>query len=161
MSRSLASTASKGDDPHAGPAGLSVGDRFSKDLRFSAESIRQFAAFVGDGNPLHHDETAAASSSFGRLIASGTQTFAMMLAAVPDYLSPWHPNLGLEASVRMLRPMRADDCARAEWEITDIANVPKLKGWIVTVQGRLVRDDGVVALKATSKSLIYWPGAGA
>jgi hypothetical protein len=31
------------------------------------------------------------------------------------------------------------------------------KGWIVTVSGRLVRDDGVVALTATSKSLVYWP----
>jgi acyl dehydratase len=140
------------------PKGMRIGDRFSKQVDFTEDSIRQFASLVGDSNPLHHDEAAAAASSFGRLIASGTQTFSMMVAAVPDYLGRWRPNVGLEASVRMLRPVRAGDSAQIEWEVTDIAEQPKLKGWIVTVSGRLVRNDGVIALTATSKSLVYWPG---
>jgi acyl dehydratase len=139
------------------PKGLRVGDRFFKDVVFTEDSIRQFASFVGDTNPLHHDPAAAAASPFGRIIASGTQTFSTMLATVPDYLAAWHPNVGLEASVRLLRPIRAGDSARIEWQVTDIADAPKLKGWIVTVSGRLVRSDGVVALTATSKSLVYWP----
>jgi 3-hydroxybutyryl-CoA dehydratase len=143
------------------PEGMRIGDAFSKDVAFSEESIRQFASYVGDTNPLHHDPAAAAASSFGRLIASGTQTFSMMVAVVPDYLRRWQPNVGLEASVRMLRPVRAGDRARVEWEVTEIADTPKLKGWIVTISGRLVRDDSVVALTAISKSLVYWPGAGA
>jgi 3-hydroxybutyryl-CoA dehydratase len=136
---------------------MRMGDRFGKEVAFTEDSIRQFATYIGDSNPLHHDRAAAAASSFGRLIASGIQTFSMMLAAVPDYLRPWQPNVGLEASVQLLRPVRAGDRARVEWEVTDIADTPKLKGWIVTVSGRLVRDDGVVALTATSKSLVYWP----
>jgi acyl dehydratase len=128
-------------------------------VAFTEDSIRQFATYVGDSNPLHHDQAAAAASPFGRLIASGTQTLSMMLAALPDYLRRWQPNVGLEASVRLLRPVHAGDCARIEWEVTDIADTPKLKGWIVAVSGRLVRDDGVVALTATSKSLVYWPDA--
>ena len=143
------------------PEGMRIGDAFSKDVAFTEESIRQFASFVGDTNPLHHDPVAAAASPFGRLIASGTQTFSMMLAVVPDYLRRWQPNVGLEASVRLLRPVRAGDRAHIEWEVTEIADTPKLKGWIVTISGRLVRDDGVVALTAISKSLVYWPGAGA
>jgi acyl dehydratase len=63
----------------------------------------------------------------------------------------------LDASVRLLRPVHAGDRARVEWEVTDIADAPKLKGWIVTVSGRLTREDGVVALTGVSKSLIYWP----
>ncbi len=136
---------------------MRIGDRFTKDVAFTEESIRQFATYVGDSNPLHHDRAAAAASSFGRLIASGTQTLSMMLAAVPDYLRLWQPNVGLEASVRLLRPVGAGDRAHIEWEVTDIADTPKLKGWIVTVSGRLVRNDGVVALTAISKSLVYWP----
>jgi acyl dehydratase len=139
------------------PKGMRIGDRFSRDADFTEESIRRFASIVGDTNPLHHDAAAAAASPFGRLIASGTQTFSMMLAAVPDYLAAWHPNVGLEASVRLLRPIRAGDRAQIEWEITDIADTPKLRGWIVAVSGRLVRNDGVIALTATSKSLVYWP----
>jgi 3-hydroxybutyryl-CoA dehydratase len=141
------------------PEGMRVGERFAKDVAFTEESIRQFASHVGDTNPLHHDRAAAAASPFGGIIASGTHTSAMMLAAVPDYLRAWQPNVGLEASVRMLRPVRAGDRARIEWEVTDIADTPKLKGWIVTLTGRLVRDDGVVAVTAVSKSLVYWPGA--
>jgi 3-hydroxybutyryl-CoA dehydratase len=136
---------------------MRLGDRFTKEVAFTEESIREFATYVGDSNPLHHDQAVAAASSFGRLIASGIQTFSMMLAAVPDYLRPWQPNVGLEASVRLLRPVRAGDRAHVEWEVTDIADTPKLKGWIITVNGRLVRDDGVLALTATSKSLVYWP----
>lgn len=136
---------------------MRIGDRFTKEVAFTEESIREFATYVGDSNPLHHDQAVAAASSFGRLIASGIQTFSMMLAAVPDYLRPWQPNVGLEASVRLLRPVRAGDRAHIEWEVTDIADTPKLKGWIITVNGRLVRDDGVLALTAISKSLVYWP----
>src|SRR2546430_10529855 len=98
------------------PEGMRIGDRFAKEMAFTEDSIRQFATYVGDSNPLHHDQVAAAASSFGRLIASGAQTFAMMLAAVPDYLRPWQPNVGLEASVRLLRPGRARDRAHIRWE---------------------------------------------
>jgi 3-hydroxybutyryl-CoA dehydratase len=138
---------------------MRLGDRFNKEVAFTEDSIRQFATYVGDSNPLHHDQARAAASSFGGLIASGTQTFSMMLAAVPDYLRPWQPNVGLEASVRLLRPVRAGDRAHIEWEVTDISDTRKLKGWVVTVSGRLVRHDGVIALTATSKSLVYWPNA--
>jgi len=136
---------------------MQIGDRFKRDVGFTEESIRHFASLVGDSNPLHHDRAVAEASPFGRIIASGTQTFGMMLAAVPDYLKPWQPNVGLEAAVRLRQPVRAGDRARIEWEVTEIAEAPKLKGWIVTISGRLLRDDGVVALTATSKSLVYWP----
>jgi acyl dehydratase len=141
----------------AGPVNLSVGDRFSKHFAFSKDSIRRFAALVGDTNPLHHDEAAAGGAPFGTIVASGTQSMAMMLAVVPDHFKDHGLNLGLEASVRMLRPIRAGDGAHAEWEIVEITNTPKLKGWIVTANGRLVREDGVVVMTAMSKTLIYWP----
>ena len=142
---------------HNAPDGMHIGDRFAKEVVFTAEAIRAFASSIGDTNPLHHDEVAAAASPFGRIIASGAHSFSLMLGAVPDYLKAWTPNVGLEASVRLLRPVRAGDRARAEWEVTEITDAPKLKGWIVTVSGRLTRDDGVVALTAVSKSLVYWP----
>jgi len=138
---------------------MRIGDRFAKEIVFTADAIRAFASSIGDTNPLHHDEAAAAASPFGRIIASGAHSFSLMLAAVPDYLKAWTPNVGLEASVRLLRPVHAGDRAQAEWEVTEITDAPKLKGWVVTVSGRLTRDDGVVALTAVSKSLVYWPTA--
>jgi acyl dehydratase len=61
--------------------------------------------------------------------------------------------------LRLLGPVRAGDRARVEWEVADIADTQKLKGWVVTISGRLVRDDGVVALTSISKSLVYSPDA--
>ena len=139
------------------PEGMRIGDRFAKEVAFTADAIRAFASSIGDTNPLHHDEAVATASPFGRIIASGTHSFSLMLGAVPDYLKAWSPNVGLEASVRLLRPVHAGDRAKAEWEVTEITDTPKLKGWIVTMSGRLTRDDGVVALTAVSKSLVYWP----
>jgi 3-hydroxybutyryl-CoA dehydratase len=141
------------------PEGMHIGDRFAKEVAFTAEAIRAFASSIGDNNPLHHDEAVAAASPFGRIIASGTHSFSLMLGAVPDYLKAWSPNVGLEASVRLLRPLHAGDRARAEWEVTEITDTPKLKGWIVTMSGRLTRDDNVVALTSICKSLVYWPSA--
>ena len=156
----MVSTEGRSSKSNSGPAGMQVGDCFAKDIAFTEDSIRQFASFVGDTNPLHQDAAAAAGSPFGRIIASGTQSFSMMLGAVPQYLMRWQPNVGLDASVRLRRPVRAGDRARAEWEIISIADAPKLKGWIVSFRGRLVRDDGVVALTAETKSLVYWSSAG-
>jgi acyl dehydratase len=131
-----------------------VGDKFSKEAAFTVKSIRQFASYVGDTNPLHHDQAAAAASPFGQIIASGTHTFSLMIAAVPNYFAASRPNLGLEASVKMLRPVRAGDKVCIEWTVTEVTRSQKLKGWIVTMSGRLVRDDGVVAMTAVAKSLL-------
>ena len=69
------------------PDGMHIGDRFAKEVVFTAEAIRAFASSIGDTNPLHHDEVAAAASPFGRIIASGAHSFSLMLGAVPDYQS--------------------------------------------------------------------------
>ena len=65
-------------------AGIRVGDRFSKAAAFTSDSIREFATLVGDTNPLHHDDNAAAE--FGGVIASGIHTFSAVFAAVLDFL---------------------------------------------------------------------------
>jgi acyl dehydratase len=73
------------------PEGMRIGDRFGKEVVFTAEAIRAFASAIGDTNPLHHDEALAAASPFGRIIASGAHSFSLMLAVVPDYLKAWTP----------------------------------------------------------------------
>jgi acyl dehydratase len=60
-----------------------------------------------------------------------------------------------ESSIRMMRPVRAGDTASIEWAVSSVDYAPKLKGWIVTLQGQLVRDDGVVALRGHCKSVVY------
>jgi 3-hydroxybutyryl-CoA dehydratase len=138
---------------------MRIGDRFTKEVAFTEDSIRQFATYVGDSNPLHHDQVAAVRVPVRPAHRQRNADILDDAGGAARLSAAGQPNVGLEASVRLLRPVHAGDRARIEWEVTDIADTPKLKGWIVAVSGRLVRDDGVVALTATSKSLVYWPDA--
>jgi acyl dehydratase len=54
------------------PEVVRVGESFQTEAVFSLDSIRAFAASVGDFNPLHHDLAAAKASRHGEIIASGT-----------------------------------------------------------------------------------------
>jgi acyl dehydratase len=133
-----------------------VGERFSRELHFDAASIRQFATLVGDGNPLHHDEAVAASSRFGKLIASGTHTSALMVASTAAYVTQRSPSLGLEMSCRLRRAVTAGATLRVEWEIAAIEPKQSLGGSILTFIGQLVAEGGEIAATGTAKSLVPW-----
>ena len=133
-----------------------VGTHFSKNVSFSAEDISTFAALVGDTNPLHHDKKAAAAASFETAVASGSHTFSVMLAVVPDHFKAW-PSIGLGASVRMLKPVRSGERAIAQWTITRVKRASKLKGWIMDLQGKLSRSDDLVAMIAEADVLFWRP----
>jgi acyl dehydratase len=137
---------------------LQVGDEFSKDVTFDAESIQRYATLVGDLNPLHHDDKFAANSRFGRLIASGMHTSSIMMGAAASFVSGIGQNFGLEIFVRFRRAIRAGDSARIEWKVASIEDKPGLNGRILILEGRLVRDDGEVAITARTKCLLVAPG---
>ncbi len=137
---------------------LRVGDEFYKEVTFDAEAIQRYATLVGDLNPLHHDEKFAANSRFGCLIASGTYTSAIMMGAAASFISTFGPNFGLETFVRLRRAIRAGDSARIEWKVASIEDKSSLNGRILTLEGRLVRGDGEVAITARTKCLLEAPG---
>jgi acyl dehydratase len=55
------------------------GERFSAEVRLAPAIVSTYAHAVGDTNPVHHDPEFAAASRYGRLIASGTHTTALLL----------------------------------------------------------------------------------
>src|SRR6516164_6835409 len=62
-------------------------ERFSALLSLDPRNTRGFASMVGDTNPLHHDTDYAAATRFGRLLASGPQTTAHLLALTASHFS--------------------------------------------------------------------------
>jgi len=129
------------------------GDVFSRELRFDADSIRAFATMVGDKNPLHHDETAALTSQFGALIASGTQTASLMMATVASFFTEKGPALGLGFSISLRRAVKAGTVWRAVWTIDDISWKESLHGHVVALSGVLTNDRDEVAIEAIAQSL--------
>lgn len=50
----------------------------------TAPDIREFAAAIGDFNPIHHDDAAAQAKGFDSLIAPGVRTIAFISAAIAE-----------------------------------------------------------------------------
>ena len=55
-------------------------ERFSSVVTLTPKAVADYAAAVGDTNPVHHDAAFAATTRYGRLIASGPHTSALLLA---------------------------------------------------------------------------------
>lgn len=102
------------------PWPLRVGYRFSRSHRFDPAQVSAFAYAAGDTNPIHHDAHAAARTRFGKLIASGTHTTALLLGLVASHLSTMAQVVGVKFSTELLRPVFADEEVQLEWEIVAI-----------------------------------------
>ena len=135
-------------------APVTIGERFSRKVTFDADSIRSFATLCGDANPLHHDEAAAARGRFGTLIASGPQTAALMMGLNATYFCERFDALGLGFSFRFVKAVPAGSSLTLEWTIVRSEHKPALRGYIVSVDGRAVDDDGVVFVTASGENLI-------
>jgi acyl dehydratase/CBS domain-containing protein len=96
--------------------GIDVGDvvRFSK--RLDDGDVRAFARASGDENPLHLDESFAATTRFGGRIAHGVLTLGVVSAALARL-----PGLViyLSQSVRFVGPVAVGDRVTAVCEVVD------------------------------------------
>ena len=61
---------------------LKIGDRFATERIITDELIRNFAELSGDFNPIHLDEEFARNTMFGRRIAHGMLSGALISAVL-------------------------------------------------------------------------------
>ena len=97
-----------------------AGERFSTEVTLTPESVAGFARDVGDDNPVHHDPQFAAGTRFGRLIASGPHTTALLLALTAAHFSKRGAMLGLEFWQRFRKPVFADETILLEWLVVKV-----------------------------------------
>jgi len=129
-------------------------DRFSSEVRLTPATVAEYAHGVGDTNPVHHDAEFAATSRYGRLIASGTHTTALLLGLTASHFSKNGSMVGLEFWVRFRRPIYADETLRLEWLVVKVTPNEKLKGDVVDLRGRIQGQDGQTALGAKGRVLV-------
>jgi 3-hydroxybutyryl-CoA dehydratase len=91
------------------------GERFSSEMALTPDAVSAYASSVGDNNPMHHDPAFAQSTRFGRMIASGTHTTALLLGLTASHFSKRGAMLGLEFWVRFRRAVFADERITLEW----------------------------------------------
>ena len=130
------------------PALVAVGETFGRTLRYTEAEIAAFAAACGDRNPLHHDAGVAARSAFGRIIASGPHTTAMMMGLAATHFSRRDDGVarqmvGLNFNFAFKAPVFADEDVRTEWIVREVAPHERLRGLLVQIDGTAKTERGV------------------
>jgi len=129
-------------------------ERFSSQVTLTPATVAEFAAAAGDSNPVHHNPEFAAKTRFGRVIASGPHTTALLLGLTAAHFSKYGAMVGLEFWVRFQRPIFADETIRLEWLVIRVAPNARLNGDIVELRGRIQGEDGKTAVGAKGRVLV-------
>jgi acyl dehydratase len=129
-------------------------ERFFSNVTLTPEMVSAYASAAGDTNPVHHDSKLAAATRYGRTIASGTFTTALLLGLTASHYSKNAAMVGLEFWVRFRRPIYADETIRLEWLVVKVTSNPKPKGDVVELRGRIQNQIGDTALGAKGRILV-------
>ena len=129
-------------------------ERFSADVRLTPDMVSAYASSVGDSNPVHHDAEAAQATRFGRRIASGTHTTALLLGLTASHYSRHCAMVGLEFWVRFRKAIYADETIHLEWLAIRVAPNARLGGAVVDLRGRIRNEKGETALGAKGRVLV-------
>lgn len=129
-------------------------ERFSSEVALTPAMVEAYARAAGDDNPVHHDARFASATRFGRVIASGTHTTALLLGLTASHFSKKGAMVGLEFWVRFRRPIYADETIRLEWLVVKVTANDKLNGEVVELRGRIRGEDGRTALGAKGRVLV-------
>lgn len=129
-------------------------ERFSVEITLTASRVAAFARAAGDHNPVHHDPAFAAGTRYGRLIASGSHTSALLMGLTASHFSSRGAMVGLEFWFRFRRPVHAGETVRVEWLVVKVTPHARLGGDIVDLRGRVRGQDGQTAVGAKGRVLI-------
>ena len=129
-------------------------ERFAREVALTPATVAAYADAAGDTNPVHHDSEFAAATRYGRPIASGTHTTALLLGLTASHYSKHGSMVGLEFWVRFRRPIYADETIRLEWLVVKVTPNEKLKGEIVELRGRIKSQNGETAVGAKGRILV-------
>jgi len=138
------------------PPAISIGDTFSRTVTLDAPTIHEFALAAGDHNPLHHDAAFAQGTRFGGIIASGTHYVALIMGLVATHFTALgHTAAGMEFSFQLKKPVRAGDTITLTWTVAEITPKESLKGDILTLNGTITTQDGVLVLTCIGKIVVF------
>ena len=98
---------------------LQIGDKFSTSKQITDSVVRAFAELSGDYNPIHLDEEFAAKTRFGRRIAHGMISGAL-ISAVLGYEFKERKIVYLSQTLKFTAPVFLDDTVTATATVTNI-----------------------------------------
>lgn len=128
---------------------LKIGDEFSTSKQITDSVVRAFAELSGDFNPIHLDEEFAAKTRFGRRIAHGMISGAL-ISAVLGYEFKERKIVYLSQTMKFVAPVFLDDT------VTATATVVKIREdkQIVTLETVCTNQNGETVVKGEAVVMI-------
>lgn len=129
---------------------LQIGEKFSTSKQITDEVVRAFAELSGDFNPIHIDEEFAKTTRFGKRIAHGMISGAL-LSAVLGYEFRERKIVYLSQTMRFVAPTFVDDT------ITATATVVKIREDkpVVTLRTVCTNQNGETTVEGEAVVMIY------
>jgi 3-hydroxybutyryl-CoA dehydratase len=111
--------------------------------------VRQFAALVGDENPVHLDDEFAARTRFGRRIAHGMWGVSLISALLGMQL-PGPGTIYLSQTVQFLAPIYIGDTVTAQVKVVKVRDDKS----IVTLETHCQNQRGELIIKGEAVVLV-------
>jgi len=128
---------------------LKKGDKFSTSKQITDSVVRAFADLSGDYNPIHIDEEFAKTTRFGRRIAHGMISGAL-ISAVLGYEFKERRVVYLSQTMKFVAPVFIDDTVTATATVTNIREDKN----IVTLETVCTNQNGGTTLKGEAVVMI-------
>jgi len=128
---------------------LTIGDKASRSLTISDETIRAFAEVTGDTNPVHLDDDYAAGTRFGRRIAHGMIAAGLISATLANDL-PGPGTVYLNQTLKFRLPVYPEDTVTATVEVLTVRPDKP----IATLSTVCTNQDDKVVLKGEAVVLV-------
>ncbi len=128
---------------------IKIGDKFSKSKQITDAVVRAFAEFSGDYNPIHLDEEFARTTRFGKRIAHGMIS-AALISAVLGYEFKERRVVYLSQTLKFVAPVFLDDTVTV---IATVTNIREDKP-VVTLETVCARQTGEVVVRGEAAVLI-------
>ena len=128
---------------------LNVGDTASLSREITDDEVRAFADVSGDHNPVHLDETFAATTRFGRRIAHG-MFGASLISAVLGTRLPGNGSIYLSQTLKFVGPIYLGDTVTARATVLKVRTDKP----IVTLETVCENQNGVTVITGEAVVLL-------
>ncbi|HLL99772.1 MAG TPA: MaoC family dehydratase [Pyrinomonadaceae bacterium] len=128
---------------------LKIGDKFSTSRQITDAVVRAFAELSGDYNPIHLDDEFASKTRFGRRIAHGMISGAL-ISAVLGYELKDRKIVYLSQTLKFTAPVFIDDTVTATATVTNIREDKN----IVMVETICTNQNGETVVKGEAAIMV-------
>lgn len=127
-----------------------VGSRFTATKKITDDVIRSFAQLSGDFNPIHIDEDFASKTRFGKRIAHGMISGALLSAVLGTEFGEKQV-VYMSQTMKFLAPVFIDDTITATATVKHIREDKP----VVTVETVVTNQDDQVVVSGEAVLLVY------